>query len=175
MVDIAIVGNNSLKLKGKGAAFVVDPALAMPKTASDAIILLNGRSNTDVTRVTDSRIIIDGSGGYEVGGVKISGTKTPKGILYKLSIDDVSIILGSATDTKTEDFNACQVVVVNTNNDFNESFVTGLEPKIVVLYGDKKNEAARALGQENVSPVSKVTITRDKLPEKMEVVILASS
>lgn len=171
-MDIAIVGKNSIKLKGKQATFIIDPVSAIPKTSADAVILLNGANGMDVTRVTDSRIIIDGPGGYEVGGVKISGTKTPKGTLYKFSIDGVSVILGSATDAKMEGFNVCQVAVVNTDSDFNESFVTALEPKITVLYGDKKTESAKTLGAENVSLVPKITITKDKLPEKMEIVVL---
>jgi len=172
VVDIAIVGKNSIKLKGKQATFIVDPTKEMSKTVSDAIILLNGSRNVDVSRVTDFRIIINGPGGYEVGGVKISGTKTTKGILYRLSIDDISIILGSAADAKMEDFNVCQVAVVNTSNDFNESFATALEAKITILYGDKKVESAKALGAESVSLIPKITITKDKLPEKMEVVVL---
>lgn len=172
MVDISIIGNNSIKLKGKGATFIVDPTSALPKTASDAIILLNGSSNMDVARVTDSRITIDGPGGYEVGGVKVSGTKTAKGTLYKLLIDDVSIVLGSATDKELEGFNECRVAIVNTNSDFNEAFVTALEPKIAVMYGDKKAESAKQLGVESTSPVPKITVTKDKLPEKMEVVVL---
>lgn len=171
-MDIAIIGNQSIKLKGKQVTFLVNPAKQMPKTPSDAVILLDGGSDIDVSRATDYRIIISGPGGYEVGRAKISGTKTPKGTLYRLLIDDINIILGSATEVKAEGFNACQVIVVDTSNDFNESFVTGLEPKITVLYGDKKTEAAKALGAETVSSVSKITITKDKLPEKMEIVVL---
>ena len=80
--------------------------------------------------------------------------------------------MGSATDVKVEAFNASQVVVLDTNTEFNESFVTALEPKITVLYGGKNAAAAKILGAESVSPVSKVTIAKDKLPEKMEVVVL---
>lgn len=171
-MDIATVGGNSIKLKGKSVILVTDPAPSLPKTQADAIILLNGISNIDTSRVTDSRIIINGPGGYEVGGAKISGTATPKGVLYKLSIDGVSIILGKTTESKTEGFNECQVSIINTNGEFNESFVTGLESKITVLYGDKKIDAAKALGAESVIPVPKITITKDKLPEKMEIVVL---
>lgn len=172
MVDISIVGRNSIKLKGKKASFIVDPSSELPKTSSDAIILSNGYDNIDISRVTDSRIVINGAGGYEVGGAKISAAKTPKGILYKLSIDGISIILGSATDVKMEGFNACSVAVVNAGNDFNESFVTALEPKITVLHGEKKTDAARALGAQGLTEVSKISIAKDKLPEKMEVVVL---
>lgn len=170
-MDIAIIGKNSVKIKGKQATIIVDPVEGMPKTAADATILLNGNDNVDVSRVADSRIIINGPGGYEVGGVKISGTKTPKGILYKLSIDGISIVLGSSVEGKMEDLDG-EVAIVNTNNGFNEVFVTALEPKMTVLYGDKKAEAAKALGAENVTSVPKITVAKDKFAEKMEIITL---
>lgn len=171
-MDIAIIGNNSIRIKSKGATFVVDPAKDMPKTASDAIILLNGEGNVDISRITDSRIIINGPGGYEIGGVKISGTTTPNGILYRLSLDGINVIIGKTIESKAEGFSSCQVLITNADTDFKESFVTTLEPKITVLYGDKKTESAKTLGAENVTPVARVTVTKDKIPEKMEVVVL---
>lgn len=171
-MDIAIIGKNNIKIKGRETTLVVDPTYDMPKTPADAIILLNGFENIDTSKVTDFRIIINGAGGYEVGGSKISGIKTPEGTLYKILIDDVSIILGFATDAKMEGFNAPQVAVVNTNGDFNESFITSLEPKMVLLYGEKSKEEAKALGAENISSSPKISITKDKLPEKMETVVL---
>jgi len=171
-VDISIVDGNSIRLKGKQSTFIVDPSKKMPKTPADAVILLDGEENIDVSRVTDSRIILNGPGEYEVSGVKISGMKTPKGTLYKLSIDGISIILGFATELKTEGFNACQVALVNTGSDFNESFVTALEPKMTILYGEQKLQAAKALGKESAIPVSKVTTSKEKLPVEMEVAVL---
>ena len=171
-MDISIIDGNSIKLKGKQATFIVDPSKQMPKTSADAVILLDGEENIDVSRVTDSRIILNGQGEYEVSGVKIAGMKTPKGTLYKLSIDGISIILGFATELKTEGFNACQVALINTGSDFNESFVTALEPKMTVLYGEQKLEAAKALGKESAIPVSKVTTSKEKLPVEMEVAVL---
>lgn len=171
-MDIAILGNQSIKLKGKSATFIVDPGVDMPKTSADAIILLNGEKDMDISRVTDSRIIINGAGGYEVGGVKISGTTTDKGTLYRISIDDVLIIIGRGAETKAEGFNACQVAIINTESGFNESFITTLEPKMVLLYGEKSKEEARALGAESVNSSPKVSITKDKLPEKMEIIVL---
>lgn len=173
MVDIAILGNQSIKIKGKQASFIVDPSREISKTSADAIILLNGYDNIDTSRVTDSRIIISGAGGYEVGGAKVSGTTTAKGTLYRVTIDGVVIIVGKVAETKAEGFNTCQVAIVNTEDvDFNESFVTSLEPKITVLYGDKKSDCAKTLGAQSVTEVSKITVTKDKLPEKMEIIVL---
>ena len=171
-MDIAIFGKTSIKLKGKKVSLIVDPSKAMPKTSADGIILLNGYGDIDISRVTDSRIIIDGAGGYEIGGAKISGTTTNKGTLYRIVIDEIVIIIGRAAETKAEGFSACQVAIVNTDSDFNESFVTALEPKMVLLYGEKSKEEAKALGVESITSVSKITATKDKLPEKMETVVL---
>lgn len=171
-MDISIVGKNSIKLKGKRVCFIVDPSKEIPKTSADAIILLNGQENMDISRVTDSRIIINGAGGYEISGTKVSGTTTSKGTLYRISMDEIIIIVGRAAETKEEGFNACQVAIVNAESDFNESFVTTLEPKMVLLYGEKSKEEAKALGAENISSSPKISITKDKLPEKMETVVL---
>ena len=172
MVDIAICGKTSIKIKGKKASFIVDPTKETPKTSADAIILSNGYDNIDISAVTDSRIVITGAGGYEVNGAKVSGTATPKGTLYRISIDELLIIVVRITETKAEGFNACQVAIVNTGSDFNESFVTSLEPKLTILYGSSKIDSAKKLGAQSLGVVSKITITKDKLPEKMEVVIL---
>jgi len=172
-VDISIVGENSLKIKGKKTTFIVDPTKDMPKMPADAVILLNGgNKNIDESRVTDSRITIAGPGSYEVGGIKISGLKTPKGIVYRFLVDDITSILGASTDTKAEGYDVCQVAIVDTTNDFSESYVTALEPKVTVLYGINKAESAKKLGAEIVTMVPKVTVSGDKLPEKMEIAVL---
>lgn len=171
-MDIAIVGENSIKIRGKQVTFVVDPDNGLPKTSADAVVFLGNLNDADTSRVIDSRIIINGPGSYEVEGAKISGTTTSKGILYRLSVDGINIILGRTAETKTDGFDECQVAMINTDGEFSESFVTGLEPKVVILYGGRKEDAAKALGAENAIPMPKITITKDKLPEKMEVVTL---
>ena len=172
MVDIAIVGKTGIKLKGRKASFIVDPSKETPKTSADAIILSNGYDNIDISAVTDSRIIIEGRGEYEVNGAKVSGTTTPKGTLYRISIDGLGIMVGRVAEAKAEGFNACQVAIVNAESDFNESSITSLEPKMTVLYGVSKIDAAKTLGAESVGLVPKITIAKDKLPEKMEIVVL---
>jgi hypothetical protein len=172
VVDIAVLGKTSIKLKGKGASFVIDPSSTMPKTAADAIVLSGSHKDSDLSRVTDARIVIDGPGEFEAGGVKISGIKIPDGIIYRLLIDSVSVVVGRMDKYKGDASLESQVAVVNAGDDFNESALTSLDPKVVVLYGDSSNGNAKKLGAENVSFVSKVNITKDKLPDKMEVSVL---
>jgi hypothetical protein len=171
-VDIAILGENSIKIKGKQVSFVVDPMRGMTKTPSDGVILFDDKIEADPSRVDGYRIIISGPGEYEIGKAKITGIRTPKGMFYKLFIDGISVVLGFAMDAKMEGFDECGIAIIKTNDDFNEAFVTGLEPKMAVLYGNKKIDAAKKLGVENTSLVPKITITKDKLQEKMEIVVL---
>ena len=69
-------------------------------------------------------------------------------------------------------FTACDIAIINADSEFNESFITSLGPKIVVLYGDNKLDGAKKLGAENLTPVAKFSAVKDKLPEKMEIVVL---
>lgn len=172
-MDISLVVKDCIKLKGKRASFVIDPEKDTPKITGDAI-LLSGSLVSDISRVTDSRVILRGPGEYEVSGSKTAAVATPKCVIYKLSIDNINIILGKSVDfSKLEsNFTACDVAVLNVDDGFNESFVTSLAPKIVVLYGEKRLDGAKKLGAQNLSPVAKYSIAKDKLPEKTEVVVL---
>lgn len=172
-MDVSLLNKNCIKIKGKKAAFIIDPTKDITKTTGDAVIVFNNL-DVDPLRVSESRVIINGPGEYEVSEVKISGARTENGIIYKLSIDGLYVILGKSLDfSKLEgSFTTCDVAILFADSKLSEAFVTALSPKIAVLYGDKKNEGAKILGLENVSPVSKVTITKDKLPEKMEVDVL---
>lgn len=172
-MDITLINKNCVKLKGKKASFVIDPEKDAPKTTADAI-LLTGVLDIDTSRVSDSRVVIKGSGEYEVTGSKITALSTPKCVVYKLSIDNVSIILGKSVDfSKLEsNFTVCDIVLINVDSEFNESFITSLGPKVVVLYGDNKSDGAKKLGAKNLTPITKFSAVKDKLPEKMDVVVL---
>ena len=83
-----------------------------------------------------------------------------------IGIDDLS------SGRKEEIDTACQIAILNVDDGFSSSFITNLEPKIVVLYGDKKENAANLLGKGTLPATKKFTVTKDKLPEEMEVVVL---
>ncbi|MEK7517768.1 MAG: hypothetical protein AAB583_04415 [Patescibacteria group bacterium] len=174
-MDISILSQNCIKLKGKKAIIIVDPEKQTPKTSADAILLTG--IDFDTSRISDSRVILNGPGEYEIKGSKISGAATPKYAIYKLLMDNISIILGKPVDfSKLEsNFTACDVAVLNADHEFNESFVTALSPKMVVLYGEKKLDGAKKLGAKNLAPEGRLSVAKDKLPEKTEIIVLASS
>lgn len=172
-MEIATLGDNVIKIRSKNTSFVVDPVKTMAKVSADAILLLNNNMHVDTTRVLDQRIIICGEGEYEVEGVKISGIKVLGGIVYSLFLDSFLLVLGKVSDiSRLQDTTlSCEVALLRADSDL-KSIVAKLEPKIVVLYGEKKMEGARSLGKEGIAPVQKFTTLKDKVPEEMEVVIL---
>ena len=169
-MDFQLLNNNSIRIKSKKASFVVDPVKEIGKTSADGVLSLS-KGVIDVSRVADSRIVISASGEYEVGGVKISGFAVEQGISYSINADNIFVVLGKVSNLKEAQDKtfSCQIALLNADED-PSAVVAKLEPKIVILYGEKKSEGAKALGKD-VSPVNKFS-AKDSFPAEMEVIIL---
>ena len=171
-MDISYLDKNSIKIRSKYAGFVVDPSSDGPKISSDAVILLNRKC--DLSKVVDYRIIINSPGEYEVKGEKVIGARVNDGLVYSLLFDGLAVTMGRTSDISKIKDNAyaCQMAILNVDDEFSSSIITNLEPKIVILYGENKENGVKILGKQNVLAAKKFTITKDKLPEEMEVVVL---
>jgi hypothetical protein len=90
-MDITLLSKNSIKIRGKKAAFIIDP-LDIQKNNADAIILLSKKA--DLSKVDEYRVVISGTGEYEVAGVKISGVKAGEGVVFSFFMDGVVSIFG---------------------------------------------------------------------------------
>ncbi len=172
-VDVSILSKNSIKIKGKSASFVIDPVEEIQKIAADAVVFLKYNENeSGASRVTDFRAILKGFGEYEVGGVRILATQSDENLLYALSIDGISIFLARTSGlAKIQEVGEYNILVLNVDSDFKDPMVTSFSPKIVILYGEKASDAAKMLGKE-ASKSQKFSISVDKLPLEMEVIIL---
>lgn len=172
-MDISILSKNSIKIRSRHASIIVDPSVDGSKVSSDAVILLN-YNNVDLSRAMDYRIVINGPGEYEISGVKVLGIKGDRGFVYSMAADGLSVIFGKSSEVSKikDDTFLCQIAILNVDDEFSSSIVTKLEPKIVVLYGDNKESGAKILGKESTPPIKKFTITKEKVPEEMEVVML---
>lgn len=173
-MDISIIDSKSLKVRSKKASLIFDPFVKMPKTNADAVILFSNNQDLDFSKVSDYRVIIDGPGDYEVGGIKIAAQKTDKGIICSLNIDGIQVAIGKASDfSKLEGkIDAADIVVANTDVELNPSVMSSLEATVAVLYGYKSKESAKAIGKDGLKPTDKFAITKDKLPEDFQLVLL---
>jgi hypothetical protein len=172
-MEVSLLDKNTLRIKGKKAALVVDPKEKMAKTSSDAIIALD--SDFDPKNVSDYRIIINQPGEYEVGGVKITALGSDN-LYYGLNIDNTQVLLAktSSLDKLSKDMNDPQVAVLNVDSEINGSLVAAIEPKIVILYGEKAQDGAKVLGSQDPTPVKKFSVTADKLPQESQIIVWLS-
>jgi hypothetical protein len=173
-MDIQIFGTNSLKIKSKKTTLAVDPKSSIQKFEADAIILLD--KNSDITRVNDFRVVIDAEGEYEVNGLKISGVASQADTIFTVTSENVPILIAKASSLEkisAEKVGEYKILIINADSDLNQGRVTAMEPSIVILYGERAKEVAKTLGKESASVSSKILVSEDKLPEEMDVMILA--
>lgn len=175
-MDVTLLSQNCIKIKGKKAGFIIDPEKGMQKNNADAIILLN-KDTADLTRVDDYRVIIDGPGEYEIGRVKINGIKTGESTVYSLIVDNVEVLLGevSALSGIVDKIQEHKVAILNVDSEIKESVVTAVEPRLAILYGEKASEGAKAMGKDesSIQRTKKLSFNEDKLPEEMGVAVLS--
>lgn len=172
-MDVTLLDKTSLKIKSKYANFIVDPFENLSKISSDAIIVLSDK--TDISRVIDYRVVIKAPGEYEVGGIKISGIDLEGSTVYGLTIDGIDVLLAKTSSISkiSEKLKEYEIAILNVDSEINQSVVTALEPRIVVLYGEKAKESAKAMGKESVEVLQKFSAVEGKLPEEMQIVVLS--
>lgn len=172
-MDVQVLGQDTLKIKIKKAGVAVNPKSSIQKFDAD-VILIN-RDNCDVKRVNNYRVVIDGAGDFEVSGLRVRGIRVGEGLIYELSSENAVILVANATaleNVSSERLDECRIAIINANGNLNASLITALEPRVVILYGEKAKESAKEFGRENVSALSKISFSEDKLPEEMEVMLL---
>ena len=173
-MDVALLSKDSLKIKIKKTTLIVDPTKETPKTDADAILALS--ENADKSRVNEYRVLINGAGEYEVGGLKISAFTAVKDLIFSFSLENSEAILAkssSLAEISSDKVKDYSIVIVNADSEINQSVITSMEPRIVVIYGDRAIEAAKILGKENFVKSSKININEDKLPEETEIYLLS--
>jgi hypothetical protein len=172
-MDFQILGEETLKLKAKKVGLAVDPREKVAKFDADAILLTD--KIYDLSRVSDFRVVVESAGEYEVGGQKISAKKIEDGIIYELIGDSANVLVARASVVNkipADKLDNYKVVVINADMEINQTSITAMEPSLVILYGMLKKEAAKKLGSESTTISSKISISEDKLPEELEVMLL---
>lgn len=172
-MDVMILGQNSLRIKGKNASIVVNPDTKTDKTEAEGVVVLADYSDFSDAKIEGTRITIKGPGEYEVSGIKISALRVNGGMVAKLDVDNVKLLVGDgALLEKIQDkIEECQILVVNASQDFNNSALTTLEPNVLIVYGVNNESVVKSLGKEAVK-TSKYSTTVEKLPQELEVVLL---
>jgi len=168
-MEIANLPKNSLRIKSKLASLVID----QQDTAEYNASLVLGKSPKELT-FQDASVVITAPGEYEVGGIKISGSRADAAMIYTMNVDSVEIVIGQMTalskmQNKLTDNN---IVIVLCDTADNASFLTSLVTNVIVLYGEKAEEVSHSFAQEKVKRMAKYSSTLEKLPTEVETILL---
>ncbi len=128
----------------------------------------------DLSGVTCNEIVFSGPGEYEAQGIAISGIASEAGnTIYNITVDGVNVVhlgnLGQSklTESQVSDIGQVDILLLPVGA---SDIVPDLEPKIVIPMDES---LLKALGKEDLASVPKLTITKDKLPEETEIVVLS--
>ncbi len=138
--------------------------------------------------------------GVEITGISTyhdnkNGAERGTNTIYKIEVDGLSIVhLGDLghklSETEEETLGDIDILLIPVGGSYTldidkaADLVTQLEPKIVIpmhywRQGLKSgftlasvNQFLKEMGKENITPQPKLNITKDKLPEETEVIIL---
>lgn len=170
-MEIAVLQKNGLKLRGKQAALLIN---VIDKTvAHDAVIALGDSYDRTLKNKSDV-VVIDGPGDYEVGGVKITGSRADGNTVYSLTIDGVEMLLGALEDLEKmhQKLKEHHIVVASVGSVIDASFMTTLASNVVLFFGDKAGDVTGSFAKDSLKTMPKYQVTKEKLPQEMETVLL---
>ena len=184
-MEIVLLSSDSIRIKGKSCTIVVNPQnKSVPLQVAILIAEQQGKNF-----VSDEGIIIDGPGEYEVGGVKISGTRGKDArldssektesqarpeVVYSMSVDGVAIAVGTleALSEAQQKIKEHNIVVAFVASEIDASFITNIAVNGAVFYGPESSKVVSNFAKEGVREMPKYVATLDKLPTEMETVLL---
>lgn len=156
----------------------------------------------ELKAVEGTPIELPGPGEYEIHGIQVigllGGTKEQQNTVFHFEIDGVNVLHAGYLNKKMEEseiekLGAVDIVLVPVGGSQGvlspseiSDFIAKVEPSIVVpmLYANSKfdpkkypdlgdlREFLKQMGKETSEPVAKLSVTKDKLPEEMQIIVL---
>lgn len=170
-MEIASLPKASIRIKGKHAAVVVNPS---GKHDDNASLFLD--ENVQSHFSVEDGVVVASPGEYEVGGLKIRGTRYDTNSTYSLLVDGVEVLLGklSSIEKVHGKLSEHPIVIIDADVVVDPSFAIPLASNALILTGEKAKEVADTFIKENVKVMQKYVTTKDKLPAEVETVVLSA-
>ena len=171
--------------------------LKFPKVEADIVTASHDhKDHNAVSSVGGSPYIIKGPGEYEIKGIHIvgvsvfhdqkQGEEEGKNVMYQIIVDGVTLVhLGDLghelTPEQSKEIGTCDILfipvggVTTIDPSMASEVAAQFEPKVIIPMHYKKEDLDRFLkemGKEDVVSIPKLSITKDKLPEATDVIVL---
>lgn len=187
-MEIKLINQNTIFLKGKKESVLIDPD---EKTAGlskyqSRVIVLTARDDDSFGWQSD-KVVIRGPGEYEIGGVEYTGLNGGgRDVVYLIRIDGVCVaIIGNLSETlsdkkvaKVENADVLLSSIkikddINAKNVLDWAKKWGVNYLVPMKYDDESlKKFLDAADEENLEAVEKLSVEKDNLPDGMEVVVL---
>jgi len=183
-MEIKILKNQTLSLKGKKETVLVNPTETQRKDNSRIWIYLSESEKTE--EWNNGKVVIKGPGEYEIGGVEVVGINGGDGnIVYKIEIDGIVIgilskIKEDLSDKKRERISGIDVLMADIGGVLEYKNIEGYAKKwganylIPFGYNDDKMlvDFLDKADQEGLEPLDSLKVEVENLPDGLDVVVL---
>lgn len=171
-MEITKLSETTIKIKGKHATCLINPVDLHSKLSAACVLFFEKISMPlDMKFFEKEPLIIQGSGEYEVGGIKTTGMKNGESSVYRIMIDGMDMLVAKTSLLGKIKESEYKILLLEADTLADQSIITALDPNVIIFYGQYKEESAKAIGKE-FGTVSKFMMTRDKLPTDIQVLIL---
>src|SRR6266568_4947066 len=166
-MEIALTGPSTIRLKGKQATLLINPLPDHKKVATDGTLFFSRMDDAfDTSTLEGNKILIDGAGEYEISGVKIAADTISTQLYFEINLDTLDILVSKASvlAKRKDDSKEYMIAVIQADTLLDQSVIAAMNLNAFVLYGEHASEIITKLGKEDVTPVTKSVITKEKLP-----------
>ncbi len=184
-MEIQYLHDYCLVLKGKKEQVVIDPE---EKNGFEGRVVVSTKNMWNFVKKSPDQVVIAGPGEYEVGGVELTGISAGQGsTVYAITIDGVSVgVMGmpdeDLSEKKVERIDSLDVLFVPCEKKSLEKLKLYLSwakkwgVNYLIPVGYETEEELKTfldvVDREDLLPVAGLKISRDELPEGLEVVVL---
>lgn len=201
-MEIRWLGNSTFEVRSSVGVVIIDHPRPLPKASKledeNTVFVISEEDSSDLS--SNQYHVLTGPGEYEIGGLSIRGVATPGddpavsrkiNTVYVIDADGLQVAaLGNPGNQPSaqsvQQINKVDVLIINTEAqnlepDELSSVIRNLEPKIVVPSGyDSETGKPSAemsrllteLGVKEFEPTSRLSVSRNGLPDERTVVVL---
>jgi hypothetical protein len=187
-MEVKQLSDKCIWIKGKKEGILIDPDEESYKKDKGAsrIIVYNDHRKTELSTDT-KKVVLNGVGEYEVGGVEITGISGGNGdVVYMIVVDGVKVgVIGGLqeplNDKKIDKVESLDVLVYHLNEKIASKTILewakkwGVNYLVPINYASQEKLAKEMLDltdREGLEPMDSLKIEKDSLPDGLEIVIL---
>jgi hypothetical protein len=179
-MEIKYMGDNTIYIKGKKENVWINPTQSdfSSKNEPGRICIFTEKERNFVKLGEEGdKVVINGPGEYEVGGVEISGVNA----MYALTVDGVKVVMvgkleGEISDRKKEKLEEADVLLLEISANSTDIAKKSAANYLIPIAFEKEEKELKvfldAFDKENLEKVDSLKVDKDNLPEGVEVILL---